>query len=292
MSISSPSFAPSLLRRKVWDGVIPLQIILAPDECRILDSVEPFYINAARVSYLPQYFGRITAYFKPSLRDAETSLSSEWWLDFEGVPLRWNWPVGLLYDLLTGLDPTQADNQDHDWHLPWTLVLHHSQYPSDTLLRITSAGAVKEYWVNRVKEADFIRRGNANAVMSLSKTDSDEMWAGVEEHDFDKFWGVTKKLLSSDPYALRHVPIKIYLPSSNKMLQALVPPSISPREFHTVGTALHAHLPQLFPSRRTCLLARPVLHGVLLSMAIPLAELLYECMYTDGYLHICIIMIS
>ncbi|KAK9238051.1 autophagy protein Apg5-domain-containing protein [Lipomyces kononenkoae] len=291
MSVSSTSIASSDLRRKVWDGVIPLQIILAPDECRVLD-VDPFYINATRVSYLPQYFSRIIAYFEPFLRDHAASLSPEWWLDFEGVPLRWNWPIGLLYDLLTGLDPTQGDGPEHDWHLPWTLILHHSQYPSDILLRLASDSALKEQWMNRVKEADFIRRGNANAVMSLSKTDSDEMWAGVGEHNFDKFWDIAKKILPPDPYTLRHIPIKIYLPSSNKMLQALVPPSISPRELHTVGTALHAHLPQLFPSRRTCLLARPVLHGVILNMAIPLAELLYECMYTDGYLHICITMIS
>ncbi|KAK9450471.1 autophagy protein Apg5-domain-containing protein [Limtongia smithiae] len=283
---------PADLRHRIWYGVVPMQIVLAPDECTSFDNVEPFYINVPRISYIPLHFASITGYFRPYLRSSEFAESVEWWLDFEGVPLRWNWPVGLLYDLYTGLDPTQAENLDYDSHLPWTVVLHHSNFPIDTLLRLRSLQDVTDHWVNSVKEADFIRRGNANTVMNLSKADSNDMWAGVEGHDFDKFWTVARKLLPSDPLSLRHIPIKIYLPSSNKVLQSVVSPSLSPREPHTLGTALHTHLPELFPSRRTCLLARPLLHGVVLSMSIPLAELLYECMYTDGYLHICIAMIS
>ncbi|KAK7205164.1 autophagy protein Apg5-domain-containing protein [Myxozyma melibiosi] len=292
MSLSaSPLFkAKSDLRRRVWDGVVPIQIILAADEARM--SVDPYYINASRISYFPLLFPQITAYFKPYLRDPDSADSLEWWLEFEDVPLRWNWPIGLLYDLLTGLDPSQSDNPDHDWHLPWTLVLHHNRYPTETLLRLRNTGDLVENWVNRVKEADFIRRGNATTVMNLSKADSTNLWSGVETHNYDLFWSVAKKLLPSETSSLRHIPIKIYLPSSNKVLQTLVPPHLSPKEPHTVGTALHKFLPDLFPSRRTCLLARPILHGAFLGMTVPLAELLSECMYTDGYLHICIVMIA
>ncbi|KAK9378391.1 autophagy protein Apg5-domain-containing protein [Kockiozyma suomiensis] len=294
MSSSTSSLLKSTpeLRRRIWDGVVPIQIILAASEARTLSDIPPYFANARRMSYFPLLFSEITAYFKPYLRNPDTADSLEWWLEFEDVPLRWNWPIGLIYDLLTGLDPSQSDNPDHDWHLPWTLVLHFNKYPTETVLRLQSKNDLVEYWMNRIKEADFVRRGNATTVMNLSKADSTNLWTGVETHNYTMFWTVASKLLPHDPLSLRHIPIKIYLPSSNKVLHALVPPSLSLREPHTVGSALHQYLPDLFPSRRACLIARPILHGATLGMMIPLAELLYECMYTDGYLHICIVMIS
>ncbi|KAK9477794.1 autophagy protein Apg5-domain-containing protein [Lipomyces japonicus] len=295
------------IRRKIWDGIIPIRIVLAPDEAREIDTVEPFYFNAPRVSYLPLYYNQIISYFKPFLRDASTADSFEWWLEFENVPLKWNLPIGLAYDIMTGLDPTQVDHTaNHElsssslsssslasFFLPWSLVFHYNNYPQSLILRLPSINIMMNHWINLIKEADFIRRGNANMIMSLSKTDSDDLWSAVVSHNFETFWKITRKVLPPDPCSsLRNVPIKIYLPSGNKVLQSLVSPMISSREPHTVGTALHQHLPHLFPSRRTCLLARPILHGVVVGMTTPLADLLYECMYTDGYLHIAISMIS
>ncbi|KAK9455222.1 autophagy protein Apg5-domain-containing protein [Dipodascopsis uninucleata] len=370
------------IRQRIWDGSIPLQIVLAPNECRLMDTVEPYYCNAYRTSYFPLYFDRIISFFKPYLRDPAAAQSPEWWLEFEGVPLKWNLPIGLLYDLLTGLDPTQIDNPNYDWHIPWVLVLHHVDYPTGTLLRLTTSsqmpsviaqmpspalaesiqpaiaataaavnipsssalvkspsslspspnqsqygslgnqspfseaiGALVDNWVNRVKEADYIRRGNAKAVMSLSRIDSDALWQGVLNHSFETFWSVAKKLLPQDNRSIRYIPIKLYLPSSNRTLQALVPPYVTPSTtttsglsisssfssaqatdnsstLHTIGSALHDHLPELFPSRRTCLLARPVLHGVVLPLSAPLVDIMRNCMYSDGFLHICISMIA
>ncbi|KAK9463818.1 autophagy protein Apg5-domain-containing protein [Lipomyces oligophaga] len=283
---------PVSVRRMLWNGTIPLKIVLAQQERNTLDLIQPYYINAHRLSYLPFLFERVLAFFKPYLRDPESASSYEWWFEFEDVPLRWNWPIGLLYDLLTGLDPALEDIADHDWHLPWSITIHFNDYPADSLLRLTSVKDVEDQWMNRVKESDFIRRGNSNTVMNLSRADSDNMWAAVVKYDFDMFWNTARKLLPQNAISLNHVPVKIYLPSSNKILQSLITPMISPKEVQTVGTALHTQLGYLFPSRRTYILAKPIVHGISVPMSAPLAELLYECMYTDGYLHICIVMIS
>lgn len=63
-------------------------------------------------------------------------------------------------------------------------------------------------------------------------------------------------------------------------------------KIQTVGTALNARLPQLFPSKRTCILARPMVHGVELPLGAPLLELLRDALYPDGFLHVSIVMIS
>lgn len=103
-----------------------------------------------------------------------------------------------------------------------------------------------------------------------------------------------KLLPSTRTTNLKNIPIKVYLPMSNCVLQTLVPPVISgtENEVQTVGTALQKHMSDLFPSRRTCILARPILHGIAIPMSTPLVDLLYQAMYVDGFLHISIVMMS
>jgi autophagy-related protein 5 len=56
--------------------------------------------------------------------------------------------------------------------------------------------------------------------------------------------------------------------------------------------ALHGILPSLFPSRRTFILAKPVLHGAVVPMAAPIEELVRGAAYLDGWLHLAIEMIG
>jgi autophagy-related protein 5 len=51
-------------------------------------------------------------------------------------------------------------------------------------------------------------------------------------------------------------------------------------------------LPSLFPSRRSPLLAFPVLHGAVIPLSVGLEELAEYAAYADGFLHIAIAMMS
>ena len=102
---------------------------------------------------------------------------------------------------------------------------------------------------------------------------------------------------------LRNIPLRIYLPASPsateptsnhlKVVQSPVPPvQIHSREAQTLGTALHALLPSLFPSPRFPILAKPVLHGAIVPLSANLEDLLKYCAYLDGWLHFGIMMMS
>lgn len=199
-----------------------------------------------------------------------------------------NWPIGLSYDLLTGLDPTQREDSESP---VWTLVLHSKNYPSEYVLRLDSEQTLADLWLQQTKESCFVRDGNANAIMGLSTESTAELWNAVRTHSFQQFWAIADRFLGPSLTSLKSVPIKVYLPVSNRVLQAVVPPSTD-GQAQTVGTALHTHMPDLFPSRRTCVLARPLLHGVVLPMQAPLAQLLPVAMYLDGFLHITILMMA
>lgn len=127
--------------------------------------------------------------------------------------------------------------------------------------------------------------------------------------DLQLFNSVNNKLLNPPGLELRHVPIKIYLPTSAshtasetiseegraghiRVVQSLVPLQLSSRQPQTLGTAINAVLPTIFPSRRNPLLAQPVLHGTVLPMSAPVEELGRAAAYADGFLHIAVVMLG
>jgi autophagy-related protein 5 len=275
----------------------------------------------------------------------EASVSTAW-LSFEDVPLKWHYPIGLLYDLFSGASPAHAEissvgrNRSQSQNrspsgakaaeaqqpLPWSLILHFSDFPDSLLVRLDTEGRViHDAFINSVKEADFLRNGSANAIMKLSKDDSTRLWNSVENYDQPTFFSIQNKLLPSSS-ELRNIPFRVYLPATSpttvsspptspppasypgspatnerksdtttpshlKVVQPLVtavlPQTRSPQ---TVGTALHAALPSLFPSRKTPIQAYPVLHGAVLPMTAPLDEVLRASAYMDGWLHLGIEM--
>lgn len=73
------------------------------------------------------------------------------------------------------------------------------------------------------------------------------------------------------------------------MLNARASPSTQPQ---TVGGMLHTILPNLFPSRRTPVLAKPVLHGAVLPMSAPIEEVVRSSAYGDGWAYLVVRMMG
>jgi autophagy-related protein 5 len=60
----------------------------------------------------------------------------------------------------------------------------------------------------------------------------------------------------------------------------------------TVGSVLHTLLPNLFPSRRTPVLAKPVLHGAVIPMSAPIEEIVRSSAYGDGWAYLVVRMMG
>ena len=192
-----PASASTLLalQKKIWSGSIPLEIRLATSDCRTYDDSDPYLVQPPRVSYLAFLLPRLHAFFASSLIDPDVQ-AHEAWLSFEGVPLKWHYPLGLLYDLFSGAEPVNFDRQRQQdvaasqatvetasgtTPLPWRLTVHFTDYPGDQLIQLDNEGrALLDSYINSVKEADFIRNGTARTVMSLSKENSNNLWRAVQ----------------------------------------------------------------------------------------------------------------
>ncbi|KAL5361008.1 autophagy protein 5 [Aspergillus floccosus] len=306
------------IQKAVWDGRLPLQITLSPSESRSYDKTDPYLISYPRISYLPSLLPRLHAFFSSSLIEPN-SQPHDGWFSFEGVPLKWHLPLGLLYDLYAGADPASkgggagSDDETADNPLPWRLVVHFSDWPDEELVRLDADGMVMhDAFINSVKEADFMRNGTAKKIMTLSKEDSSGLWKSVQDVDLPSFQRISNILLPPPTQPFRNVPIRFFLPLSPdsgapslKVLQSPLPPMLPPSSMaasqatisrtpqpQTLGTALHALLPNLFPSRRTPVLAKPVLHGAALPMSAPVEEVVRSSAYGDGWVYIVVRMMG
>ncbi|KAH6612586.1 autophagy protein 5 [Boeremia exigua] len=306
----------SRLRESVWNGSIPLEVRLHNEDCRTYDDSDPYIIQFPRLSYLGLLNRRLHAFFSPNLIYPDVS-PADLWFSYEGVPLKWHYPLGLLYDLYSGAEPANASDssspthrteppEDDRRHLPWKLTVHFSRYPAEQLVQLDAEDKVMhDLFRNGVKEADYLRTGTGKTVMFLSEKDSTQLWDAVKQHDFSLYNPINQKLLNPQGATLRHLPVRIYLPhaadsddqkaaspGSLRVVQSLVTPKLSSRQPQTVGTALNQILPTLFPSRRSPLLAHAVLHGAVVPLSTNVEDLVRATAYLDGWLHISIVMMA
>ncbi|XPT02058.1 Autophagy protein 5 [Ascochyta lentis] len=309
----------SRLRESVWNGSIPLEVRLHNGDCRTYDDSDPYLIQFPRLSYLGLLIHNLHNFFSPNLIYPDVS-PADLWLSYEGVPLKWHYPLGLLYDLYSGAGPaypsdlaspsspshgTESSEDEHRG-LPWKLTVHFSDYPAEQLVRLdTEDKVMHDLFRNNIKEADYLRNGTGKTVMFLSEKDSTQLWDAVKQHDFSLYNPINQKLLNPQGAALRHLPVRIYLPhaangseqketspGSLRVVQSLVTPNLPSRQPQTIGTALNQILPTLFPSRRSPLLAQAVLHGAVLPLSASVEDLLRVTAYMDGWLHIAVVMMA
>lgn len=83
----------------------------------------------------------------------------------------------------TGRNDTAPDEELAT--LPWKLTVHFSAWPDEQLVRLDAEGKVlHDAYINSVKEADFLRNGTAKGIMTLSKSDSTQLWQAVQDRRF------------------------------------------------------------------------------------------------------------
>jgi autophagy-related protein 5 len=232
------------------------------------------------------------------IADSATTPVYDGYFTYESVPLKWHFPIGLLYDIYV-----LASSPDSTPPLPFKLVLH---FQNGSNLNVISAepAVLHDAFINSVKEADFLRTGTAKPIMTLSAADSKALWTSVQSHDLKTYRRIYNSLL---PQNFRNIPLRIYLPSgpdgekaSIKVLQAHIPPTTtsttSPTRAatspQTLGSALRGLVPSLFPSSRMPVLARTVLHGAVVPLTSNLEDLARSAVYADGWLGVVVVMNS
>uniref|UniRef100_A0A915Q0H2 Autophagy protein 5 n=1 Tax=Setaria digitata TaxID=48799 RepID=A0A915Q0H2_9BILA len=208
--------------RKLWDGRIPVQFIL--DKLEFIQcSVKPFCIMVPGMSYFPLILPRVLQYFTAVVDNLDTDSV---WLQYNTKPLKWHYPVGVLFDLL------KTDDL-----LPWTVVLKTKDFPKE-VMRFRGNDLESSY-IQSVKEADQLKH-KARVVNSMKVDEHRQLWSSILHDKFDEFWIINKKLMeSSDSEPVLHVPIRIYQ-VDHPFKQPLITPFDEAGRTRTIADALKA----------------------------------------------------
>lgn len=139
--------------------------------------------------------------------------------------------------------------------------------------------------------------------MKMSKDHTTQLWNAVMDNDYAAFTRINTRLLNA-PSNLKHVPLRMYIPSSPatagasspeagsfKVVQSLVPAATPDRKPKLLGQALKGLMPMLFPSSRDPVLANVVMHGAQVPFDSPLEELMREAAYPDGWLCLVVVVL-
>jgi len=183
--------------------------------------LSPLQLSVPRLSYLPLAASpRVRKYFESNVQSLmareELWYSCLW--NGERIPLKWHYPIGVLYDLY-GLNA-----------LPWTVTVHFAAFPAERLLRCPDEETVKSAFLNALKQATFLKFGDLKTFNELSVLETTDLWAGVVRDEPDRFWRACR-LLSRDRRrdSFLRLPFRLLRPSSSAPSPPLPtsPPSAS-----------------------------------------------------------------
>ncbi|CAO3652331.1 unnamed protein product [Mucor hiemalis] len=211
---------------------------------------------------------------------SEESFSSVWYSDSNKKPLKWHYPIGLLFDLNANAD-----------QLPWGITLHFKDLPSSQVLLKPTPETMQDMFMSMVKEADFLRNGSTKKVMNLSKRDQTQLWQSLAADRYDEFWAVKKQLVEYSASNLRNIPLRIYLPDECPVIQELVSfygdseKDVSP----STREILQKMVPELFSTEEMLASISVVIHGVEIPLDTPINWAYENLSFADNFLHIAVI---
>jgi autophagy-related protein 5 len=268
--------------KEVWNGKLPICFKLSQDEC---GSAEPeeIYLMVSRQTYFPLVLDKVQRHFAEFLVN-QSNKTNEIWLDFNGTPLKWHYPVGLLFDLYANEGSSTNVDSAQSINIPWGLNVHFDNFPAELISTQNSKDIVESYFLSTIKEADAIKH-KGKIINDMLKRDHKQLWFGVQNDKFDQFWTVNKKLMEvlDGMDCFRAIPYRIYQ-NDKAFIQSTFEPVSDTGKKRTLGDLLESVLGGMY--KQTVRLV--LIQGITPSYETPLQWLSEHLSYPDNFLHICV----
>ncbi|MEW5298360.1 MAG: hypothetical protein WDW36_001492 [Sanguina aurantia] len=269
--MSSSILSYDEILKQNWSNRIPIRLTLASDNITSPASVRPIYLFAPRQGYLSSVAAQAWPQFQHVLPNHPGNRhSTQPWFDWNGVPLKWNFPVGVLYDLMIGSRPNGAVD------LPWALTIHYVNFP-EALLSWDNGLPLQAHFFTSLKEASHICRGSdgSGAVMRMNGATQDELWAAVQRGDcpsFSAVWATARVVPTERQGNAANIPVRLFLKSPPRVTDTggaasmwsnvtptsrPIPSTLPSGQPTTLADVLSIILPAIFPSSRSPTLTPP-----------------------------------
>lgn len=257
---------------KVWEGKLPVCFKLAQNEWRATEP-EEIYLMVPRQTYFPLVTDKVQKLFSEYVSAADRN--NEIWLDYNRIPLKWHYPVGLLFDLYAN------DFNESSSNIPWCVNVHFEQFPEE-LFHCENKEIVESYFLSSIKEADAIKH-KGKVINDMLKKDHKQLWYGLQSDQFDQFWSVNKKLMEiTDGQAFKSIPFRIYQVDKPYIQKTFDPIGDDGRK-RTLEDLFDFVFGEGYKKFKVILI-----QGVTPSMETPVQWLSEHLSYPDNFLHICV----
>lgn len=176
----------------VWNTKVPLRIILssADRQAQHCACTAQLHVSTSTISFLPIIIPQVQKHFKP-----ETENTNQLWFSYQGSPIRWHLPIGILLDLYR----VQNDL--------WVITVHFSAFPKDEIENLDTS-AIESSFRMSIKEADQIRTRSERS-NTFQSADYKRLWSSVVESSLTEWKTVAHRLLSGSSED-RNVPLKFH----------------------------------------------------------------------------------
>ncbi|KAI1294592.1 Autophagy protein 5 [Halotydeus destructor] len=263
--------------REIWDGHLPVSFSMASEDVATMQQPDPYYVMVPRNSYFPLVIDKVVKNFTKHISEHQANLN-DLWLDFDGQPLKWHYPIGLLWDLY-GADSS----------LPWNITIHFTKFPEEELVRCSTRSAIETVFISTIKEADTLKH-RGDVMNSMQKKDHTQLWLGLQNDRFDQFWSVNKKLMERTAgKAFMSIPLRFYQQDVCGFHQVLVKPVTKETGDERTLRDLVLELSLCPPSNTDqSLEPRLIIHGIEPPLDTPLQWLSEHLSFPDNFLHLCI----
>lgn len=285
------------IRKLVWGASLNVQINI--NSRLLITDIDPADItlnlriprNTYIVNYLKVILDELQGYMNVNI---DTNEGGMFWFEYEGVQLYWNYPLGTLYDTLTGLHPSkragQLLNNSRTINV-WKLQLNYNKnFPMGMIPIIDGMVQVEKYWMHQWKQVCFILNGSSKKIMSLSMKDSREFWKSIYLRNQERFESLSSKIIPVTP---RHIPIIIHTTFPD--ITTIHPVADFKNDITNKEVTLHelmiSEIPQLFANQGGQV-AQVVCNGIEVPLEMTLLALYQRLMSFDGFLHISVCLIS
>lgn len=264
------------IKKKLWNGSINVKILL-----KFEDQTIEYLLIIPRNSYFPMVFPQIIRYFENFITSIELNKIPVW-LEFEKVPLKWNLPVGVLYDYLY----LPALLNGHDLGC-WTISMKYEPvYPMEHIIpfdeklpdgQIDYMKTMNRVLMNQLKQSCFVLNGTAKPIMQLSEDNSNKLWKSLISRNLGDFNVLNKKIIKT----IDKIPVKIYIPGSSTVVQAPISKN------QTLQEILSLHTPTLSS------ITRPYIQGIdVTSLMNQLIREIWQLFkHLDNFLYITLIIL-
>jgi autophagy-related protein 5 len=291
------------ITRELWQSRLPICFILSDEDITKVNRSElpePLYLMLSRHLYFPCIIDKIyryySTYYKDNLNDPTNHINlNNLWLEYESIPLKWHYPIGVLYDLYTSSSLSSTTS-----HLPWQIIVHLSKFPENELIRFPDKESIEAHYMSTLKEADALKH-KGQIISDMQKRDHKQLWNSLLQDKYEGFWNINIKLMSytDNLQYFRYIPFRIYILDKPFMQKLFSPYDIEHDKWMTLNDLIQfslnheAQCEQLANEKKILNTNlndyRVIIHGVQPPLHTPIQWLSEYFSYPDNFLHICLI---